>query len=105
MAIDMWKIRKAVLEAFNLEYKPGNYYSLPATFSTQPSHVQVAGVLLRGEPVLVKVLSQAEARETSKTRARKPHRILAWCRFCQHWKFAGKIVQHQKFCTKKEETK
>jgi hypothetical protein len=105
MAIPMWKVRKAVLERFGLEYKPGNYYSLPATFSTHPSHVRVEGVCIAGQTACVKVLSQAEAREVSKTGARRPHRILAWCRFCNHWKFAGKILQHQKFCNKKEEVR
>jgi hypothetical protein len=46
----------------------------------------------------VKVMSHSEAMANSKTTAKHPHRILIYCEYCGGWIFAGKLVQHQKFC-------
>ena len=87
MAIRMADIRRAVLEAFGLQYKKGNYHKLPADFGTHPAIVRVGDLQ-------VKVLTSADARATSKTKATRPHRILIWDDQCKRWIFAGKYVQH-----------
>ncbi len=101
MAIDMKQVRRLALAAFGRTQD--TYDSLPMDFGTHPSHLVMPELSLRGAPLWVKVLTATEAKQVCKTGAKRPHRILAWCRFCKHWKFAGKIVQHQKTCSKKEE--
>jgi hypothetical protein len=87
MQIKMHDVRKALLEAFDKDYRKENYYKLPADFSTHPSMVEVGGLRF-------KALSQAEAQATSKTKATRPHRILVWDEQCRRWQFAGKYAQH-----------
>jgi len=105
MAIAMFQVRRQVLEAFGIQYKGQNYYKLPAEFSTHPLMVTVR-VMEYGstqeKEYLVKVLSQKEAKEVSKTKARRPQRILVWCYEHQRWIFAGKYCQHAKLTHGKE---
>lgn len=114
MAIEMHLVRKAVLEACGLQYRNQNYYKLPANFSMHPGSVNVSVIdlqLRRREVgadyhggvvrnLKVKVLSSAEAKECSKTKAKSPHRILIWCELHSRWVFAGKYVQHVKLTHK-----
>ena len=104
MAIRMHDIRKAVLEASGLQYRDQNYYKLPGGFSTHPNWIKVFSLDDRGvgHTYKVKVLSSAEAKASSKTKATNPHRILIWCEEHKRWVFAGKFVQHVKMTHKKE---
>lgn len=109
MAIEMHKVRAAILAALCLPYKRTNYGKLPGNLSSAPFNtsypfcIDVPGQTLKGRTLHVKLLSQMEAKAFSATKARRPQRILAWCEECGQWQFAGKIVQHQKACGKKEE--
>jgi hypothetical protein len=90
MAIRMSDVRKAALESMGIEF-PRNYadtvWKLTPEFGTHPSHFYYDGMRF-------KVLTQAEAEATSKTKARRPHRILVWDWCCCRWQFAGKYAQH-----------
>ena len=90
MAINMHDVRRKACEAMGIEF-PRNYrdtvWKLTPEFGTHPSQFEHDGMTF-------KVLTQAEAKATSKTKARRPHRILAWCWSCRRWVFAGKYVQH-----------
>ena len=51
----------------------------------------------------VKVLSVAEARKLSPTRARKPHRIVAECKTCGRWIPVARLRQHEPACAREAE--
>jgi hypothetical protein len=87
--IKMHLVRKAALELMGQTYTKANYDKLPAEFSTGP-------VVLYWGSFEFRVMSQAEAKEFSKTTARRPHRILVWDQKCGKWMYAGKYMQHRR---------
>ncbi len=99
MIIELADIRKTVMEALGRSgEKPKSkdpwYNALPPDVSTHPGFVRWAAP--SGEILKIKVLSSKEARESSKTRATRPHRILVWDELCERWIFAGKYQQHKR---------
>ncbi len=95
--IKMHVIREAVIRHMGLEFKPNtHYHSLPMSLSTHPGFIEVGGIDGTNTAYHVKVLSSAEAKQVSKTKARRPQRVYIWCNACKKWVFAGKFVQHSK---------
>jgi hypothetical protein len=68
---------------------------LPTDFSIDEPFAWVSPQ--NGKTYQVKIMSQVEARIFS-PKAAVAHRILIRCEFCNYWHFAGKLIQHQKFC-------
>lgn len=91
MRINLNEFRKDAMRAYGYEVSDDYHTKLPPEFNCK--WISWRGFKLR-------VLTSGEAHYQSKTKARRPHRILAWCDKCGKWQFAGKLVQHQKACKK-----
>ncbi len=77
MAVEMHRVRAAILAALCLPFKPTNRDKLPAELSSAPFNtaypfcINVDGQTLKGRTLHVKLMSQAEAKVFSKTKERR----------------------------------